>query len=321
MIVKFEKGRKGDPVARLQDGSTGLVDRNAKRRPAPGETWEVEVVGRSRNVAFLRPIRTAEEAAAATVLEWAGADPERTRFIEANGWDAHPPVGLTREELDRGFARSQKERQAAQAVQQTLGAEVERLIGLIQAGAETPAPARPQEPETPVHVLRPVEVFSAMDGQDALIVEYAPGQGRPWRITTAIREHYRRGGGLVDPSEIVARRESIEGVDEWFSGHRLADAWQAARSHALEAAAELERQAAENANALQRHQAALAEWRQAMEAWRAASERNRLADLHERGWLNVEEWEGRPWLWAVLPETGDTLPVKSLEQLRLLLEE
>ena len=294
MILSFQRGRKGAPVAYMEDGSLGLVDRRCfiPDGPRPGEYWCCEIVGRSKDgrLSFLRPVRRAawEEYLAQTAGR-TGKAPEATQDAATAG--------------------------TAKAAS-TVAAEVDRIIALIQAGPETPPPQAPREPE--ISCPSWTEILSTRDGQDAIVVSYLPGDDRPWMITTTVRRPPRVRFALSKPEELVVRRSSIEELDQWFHDHlpRVRETWQAARPKAIRRAAELDRSCAQAKAAREQYEAALAEWRQDVETWRAASERNRLFELARNGWLEVREWGGMPWLWINIE--GDLVPVQSREQIATL---
>ena len=295
IIVCFEKGRRGDPVARMEDGSLGLLDRRhpIADGPRPGEYWHCKLAGRSKDgrLTFLRPVRRAT---------WE----EYLAQVAGRG-------GSKAAEAAQGAETAKTAEAAAE-----IGAEVDRIIALIQAGPETPAPEAPVEPTVSCPTW--TEIFSTRDGQDAIVVSYFPGDDRPWMVTTTIRRPPKVRFALSEPEELVVRRSSLEEVDEWFEGHlpRVREAWRAARPEASRQAARLDVAYAEAKAAREQYEAAMAQWRKAIQTWRAASERNRFFELAQNGWLEIREWNGRPWLWIVLGE--DLVPVQSLGQIKTL---
>jgi len=119
MFVEFTKGRRGDPVARMEDGSLGLVDRRCPiaDAPRPGEWWECEVAGRSKDgrLTFLRPIRRTSfhevlaDRIKTRIRSWVGNDPDRMRMIEVLRWDVEPPEYLVPGALEDLFEEFSKD--------------------------------------------------------------------------------------------------------------------------------------------------------------------------------------------------------------------
>lgn len=262
-----------------------VLDRQATLIPKDGSSWWVRMTGstKDRRMVFVLPIEPAKERAR---REW------QRKLKEREAAEARAAKAAARE-LKR--------------LDPALVAEVESIMAAIQAGPTRPAPARPSEPTPP----NP----SVLGSWGDYTVNYSPGEVNPF----SIRAEYLQAG--------PARGALSEGVDVALRFERAGELIEALREKgcpdetldnisAKSALAEAERvlYRAE----LAEYEAAQAEYEAARQAWLSEGH-NRLVDLHRRGWLQIDVYGGRDWLFAASPD-GDCIPVLARAQLERALK-
>lgn len=260
-----------------------VLDRQATITPRDGSSWWVRLVGttKDRKIVFVLPIEPDEVRAR---REWEKKLKEREE-AEARAADA------AARELS--------------SLDPALVAEVESVIKAICAGPTRPAPTPPTKPEMPGPA-------TLGEWQDYTIC-FSPGEDAPFSFRAEYRQTTVRGA-LSEGIDVTLRFRT---AGELIEALRARGAPEDVVANILARATQVEATWRDYEAALAAYKTAQASYEAERKAWLAEGH-NRVVDLHRRGWLQVEAYGGRDWLFAATVH-GDILPILSWEKLKMAL--